>query len=97
MDFLTQLLARLFEQFKLKSPRVAALVLLALMTVAYFAEQATFLGVLQLPTWAAEGLKWVALFLLAVSGSRTTAFLPAQQRHEREVDYRMLTGPKDGK
>ena len=76
MDFLTQLLAGLFDRFKAKNPTVAAILLLFLGTLLYFADQGTLLGLFSLPTWAASALQAVAAFLLAVTGSRTYNYLP---------------------
>lgn len=74
-DFITKLLAQLFDQFKAKNPKVAAILILVLVTIVNFAEQGTMLGLLSLPQWAAETVKWVSLVLLGVIGSRTSQIL----------------------
>lgn len=74
-DFITKLLAQLFDSFKQKNPKVAAIIILTLVTLVNFAEQGTMLGLLDLPQWAAEAVKWVSLVLLGLMGSRTTQIL----------------------
>lgn len=75
MDFITQLLAQLFNSFKAKNPRVAAIILFLLGLIVYFADQGSFLGIFTLPVWAAEPLKWVVTLLGFLTGSRTYSFL----------------------
>lgn len=87
MDFLTQILARLFDKFKVDHPKQAAIVLLVLVSFVFFADQGTFLGVFTLPAWAAEAIKWVSVITAALSGSRTVQYLPADLRKERENEY----------
>lgn len=74
-DFLTKLLAQLFDSFKAKNPKVAAVLILVLVTITNFAEQGTLIGLFTLPEWAAEVVKWVSLALLGIVGSRTTQIL----------------------
>jgi len=74
-DFITKLLAQLFDSFKTKNPKVAAVLILVLVTLVNFAEQGTMLGLISLPEWAAETVKWVSLVLLGILGSRTTQIL----------------------
>lgn len=74
-DFITKLLAQLFDAFKAKNPKVAAVLILVLVTLINFAEQGTMLGLLSLPQWAAETVKWVSLILLGIMGSRTSQIL----------------------
>lgn len=77
MDFLTTILAQFFDRLKIKSPKLAAVILLILGFLAWFADQGTLLGLFSLPTWASEAVKYIALFLAAVTGTRTTRYLPS--------------------
>jgi hypothetical protein len=74
-DFLTSILAKFFDSFKLKNPKLAAVVITGLLTTIGFAEHGTAFGVFTLPEWAASGLQWVSTFLVAVIGSRTRDFI----------------------
>lgn len=76
MDFITQLLAKLFETFKTKNPKAAAAILILVGTILYFASQGTLLGLFVLPTWAAQVITWISGFILAVTGSSTYNYLP---------------------
>ena len=79
-DFLTKILAQFFDSFKLKNPKLAALLIVALATIIKFAEEGTALGLFVLPEWAADGVQWVSTLLLAIVGSRTARYLePAKQ------------------
>lgn len=75
MDFLIKFLAQVFSSFKLKNPAVAAIVLVVLATVQAAANNASFFGVVTLPEWAAEVLRYITTFLLAVTGSQTYQYL----------------------
>ncbi len=75
MDFLTKILAQLFDTFKANNPKVAAIIILVLMTIIGFADQGSMLGLFSLPGWAAETLKWVSTVILAIVGSRTAKYL----------------------
>lgn len=74
-DFMTKILAQLFDSFKMRNPKLAALVVVLLVTIIKFADQGTALGLFVLPEWAAEGVQWVSTVLLAIVGSRTTRYL----------------------
>lgn len=87
MDFLTTILAQLFEKFKAGNPKVAALVLLALFTLVEAAHRGALLGLFPDNATLAEAVRLVGAFLLAVTGSRTVQFLPGQLRSEREALY----------
>lgn len=75
MNYIVELLAKLFATFKLKNPMLASVVLLVLGAVSYTAQQGTFLGLFVLPEWATPALSFVALFLTAVTGSQTYQYL----------------------
>lgn len=81
MEFLVQLLAKLFAGFKLKNPVAAAAVLLLLSVITYTASQGSLLGLYALPEWARPVLTFVGLFLTAVTGSQTYQYLsPAAKK-----------------
>lgn len=71
MDFLVKFLAQMFSTFKAKNPAVAAVVLVALSVVLNGVTQGSFYGLFVLPEWASETVRYVAMFLLAVTGSQT--------------------------
>jgi hypothetical protein len=71
MDFFTDLLARLFETFRIKNPIVAGVVLLILGTFVHFANQGTALGLFALPEWAAGAVQFISTALLALTGGGT--------------------------
>jgi len=77
-DFLTTILARLFDSFKLKNPKIAALVVVVLLTIIKFANEGTMLGLFVLPEWASTAVQWVSTLLVSVVGSRTTNFLHSE-------------------
>lgn len=72
MDFLTQFLVKLWDNFKAKNAKVATLIVLVLGTIIYFADQGTLAGVVDLPKWAADIIKYLGTVLIALQGSRTT-------------------------
>lgn len=84
MDFITQFLARLFEQFKAKNPTVAGIVLLVLVAITHTAHQGTLLGLYDLPEWASGALQFIGLFLIAVTGSETFRYLPPELQAKRK-------------
>lgn len=83
MEFLIRWLASLFETFKLKSPVVAGIILLVLSAVVVTVDQGTVLGLFTLPVWLGEVLRYVALFLVAVTGSRTSRYLTPEAQKTR--------------
>lgn len=87
MDFLTTILAQLFEKFKTKEPKTAALVLLVLFTLVEIAHRGVLLGLMPESGALSQIVLFVGGFLLAVTGTRTVQFLPGQLRAEREALY----------
>lgn len=75
MDFIIQILARLFSTFKTKNPLVAAIVMLVLSVGIYATEQGQVFGLFAAPDWVVQALKSVSLFLLSVTGSQTYQYL----------------------
>lgn len=71
-DFILKLLVGLWDRFKAKNATVATVIVLALGTLVYFADQGTLLGVFTLPEWAANALEFLGTLLIALTGSRTT-------------------------
>lgn len=74
-EFLVNLLVNLWDKFKAKNAQVATLIVLVLGTLVYFADQGTLLGLFALPAWAATAIQWLGTVLLALQGSRTSAYL----------------------
>jgi hypothetical protein len=85
-DLLTRLLAGLFETFKTKNPKLAALIILLLGAVQYVANQGGVLGVFSLPEWLASGLDVVSWILAALVGSSTFNFLSPEAKARRELN-----------
>lgn len=75
MDFLIKFLAQIFSNFKLKNPVVAAGVLFGLGVLLNGATQGSYYGLFTLPTWANEAVRYISMFLLAVTGSQTFQYL----------------------
>lgn len=83
-DFLTRLLAGIFETFKTKNPKLAALILLLLSVVQYVAEQGSAFGLFLLPDWLAQGLSIVSWVLTALVGTSTFAYLGPEGQAKRK-------------
>ena len=83
-DFLTKLLAQIFETFKMKNPKLAALVILLLLSLQYVATQGSVLGLFMLPEWLAGGIDLVSRILAALVGSSTFHFLSAAQQDKKQ-------------
>ena len=88
MEMIQAALAKFLDSFKAKNPTVYLLIVLALMTVIYIAENAIGIGLLaegQLP-WLPNVLEIVSQVLIVITGSRTVKFIaspkdsPAQLR-----------------
>lgn len=75
MDFLVKFLAQFFSQFKAKNPTVAAAILFAMGVILNGASTGTYYGLFALPEWANEVVRYVSMFLLAVTGSETWQYL----------------------
>ncbi len=71
-QFLVDLLVNLWDKFKAKNAKIATLIVLALMTLVYFADKGSLAGVITLPEWAATAIQWLGTVLLALQGSRTS-------------------------
>ena len=77
-DFLVNLLVNLWDKFKAKNAKIATLIVLALGTLVYFADQGTLAGIFELPAPVATAIQWLGTLLLALQGSRTSADLAKQ-------------------
>ena len=73
MDFVTNILAKLFDSFKAKNPKVAALiiVILSMLLVGLESEYAVEL----LGVYAQRAIQLLLFLRVALQGSRTTTIL----------------------
>lgn len=76
MDFINEILAKLFDSFKAKNPKIAAIVILVLGVLMWAANNglSDLIG-----TDLTEYVKWIAFALAALQGSRTTSILYPKQ------------------
>lgn len=77
MDFLTQLLAKLFSTFKTKNPKLAAIILLVLGTFVYVADNG--LGDI-IGKDLSQVVKWVSIALAALTGAHTSEILEEKKK-----------------
>jgi len=70
-SFIIGLILKLWDTFKIKNPKVAALVMIALGAIVYFANQGTLLGLITLPPWAAGAVQFIATLLGFLSAPHT--------------------------
>ncbi len=80
MQILITWLATLFEAFKAKNPIVAMVILLAVGAGVQTANNGELYGLFALPEWVREVVNYVGMFILAVTGSQTFRFLPADKQ-----------------
>lgn len=80
MDFLIKFLAQFFSGFKAKNPVVAAGVLFGLGVLLNGASSGTYYGLFTLPEWANEVVRYVSMFLMAVTGSETWQYLNTEKK-----------------
>lgn len=71
MDFIIKWLASFFAAFKAKNPIVAAIVLTALSAAVATVESGQLYGIIPVSDWVQEAIKYISIFLLAVTGSQT--------------------------
>lgn len=71
MDFIIKWLASFFAAFKTKNPVVAAVILTVLSAAVATVESGQLYGIIPVADWAQEAIKYVGIFLLAVTGSQT--------------------------
>lgn len=72
MDFITKILANLFDSFKAKNPKVAALIIFILGVILYMFQNG--LGEFVGADLTKVG-EWIIFALAALQGSRTTYLL----------------------
>lgn len=81
-DFIIGLILKVWDTFKIKNPKIAAVVILALGAVVYFANQGTLLGLFILPEWASGVLQFLGTllgFLIAPHTENALAKLEAEK------------------
>jgi len=83
MDFLIKWLASFFSAFKAKNPAVAAILMTVLAAAIATVESGQLYGVIPVSGWIQEAIKYVTLFLLAVTGSETWQYLNTEEQKKR--------------
>ena len=73
-DFIGNALAALFDKFKAKNPKIAAVLIIVLIMLIAGLENG-LAGMVGLGHLAEVILKWASMILLGLQGSRTTAIL----------------------
>jgi len=77
MEFLNQILAKLFDSFKAKNPKIASVIILVLGVVVYAAEN----GLQPLIGYDLSKLvEYVAIALGFLTGSRTSAIMAESKK-----------------
>lgn len=76
MDFITKLLAQLFDKFKTASPKLAAFIILFLGSIIFWAENG--LGDL-IGYDLAVITKWIGIVLAMLTGSHTSELLAKEK------------------
>lgn len=82
-QFITELLAKLLEKFKMKNPAIYAAVIVVLLAAIYFAQQGTAFGLFSLPAWLASIVQYAATILGMLTSSQTYRFLPSALQAKR--------------
>lgn len=75
MDFLIKFLAQVFASFRIKNPVVASAVLFGLGLIVNGTASGEFYGLFTLPAWASEAVRYIGLFVMAVTGSEVWQYL----------------------
>jgi hypothetical protein len=72
---LNEILAKIFDSFKAKSPKLAAIILLFLGSLVYWSENGLpeLIGV-----DLSQAVQWISFVLAALQGSRTTQILKSK-------------------
>lgn len=83
MDFLVKFLAQFFTSFKAKNPVVAAGVLFGLGLLLNGASSGSYYGLFVLPEWTNELIRYVSMFLMAVTGSETWQYLQTEKKEKQ--------------
>lgn len=82
-DFITRYLAEILEKFKLKNPKVYAVVVVVLMAAVYFAQQGSFFGLFTLSPVVASVIEWVSIILAGLFSTSTFPFLSPTSQANR--------------
>lgn len=69
------ILAQIFNFLKAQSPKVYGLFMVALMTLVYFAQKASFFGLFTVAPDVANALTLISAAILGLSGTHTTEIL----------------------
>lgn len=77
MNFINEILAQLFDSFKSKNPKLAAVLILVFGGLIWFADNG--LGDL-IGQDLTPYVKWIAFILAALQGSRTTFILSNKEK-----------------
>ena len=80
MDFIIRWLASFFAAFKAKNPAVAAVIMTVLAAAIATVESGQLYGVIPVSGWIQEAIKYVGLFLLAVTGSQTWQYQSPEEK-----------------
>lgn len=84
MDFIIKWLASFFASFKAKNPAVAAILMTVLAAAIATVESGQLYGVIPVSGWIQEVVKYVTIFLLAVTGSETWQYLSPSEQKRRD-------------
>lgn len=82
-DIITGFLAELLEKFKLKNPKVYAVVVVVLLTAVYVAQQGTVFGLFTLSPAVSGIITWISVILAALFSSQTFAYLKPTSQAKR--------------
>lgn len=82
-DIITGFLAELLEKFKLKNPKVYAVVVFVLMAAIYVAQQGSVFGLFSLSPTVSAIITWVSAILAALFSSQTFAYLSPTSKAKR--------------
>jgi len=80
MELIIKWLATLFEAFKAKNPLVATIILVLVATAMNGVENGQLFGWFTIPEWLEVATQYVGTFILAVTGSQTFRYLPAEKK-----------------
>lgn len=75
MDFLIKFLAQIFATFRVKNPVVASAILFGLGLLINGSASGEYYGLFALPEWANEAVRYISLFIMAVTGSEVWQYL----------------------
>lgn len=82
-DVITRFLAELLEKFKLKNPKVYAVVIVLLMAAVFVAQQGSVFGLFTLSPAVASVITWLSLILAGLFSTSTFPFLSPASKARR--------------